>query len=725
MLRLVAAAQSPQKTVLVLIPLQRGSSMSLDIDDTIRTVLNDGLAGQLDYYTEYLDVARFPEPDYQPAVRDFFRRKYARQTFDMVIATTDATLEFVNAYRDELFPAAAVVSGVSSPHADLSTPRAGPRATGVVLPVDLKRTIDVAIQLQPDLRDVFVVSGASDTDRGYQDLARAQFRAFDGRIRFTYSSGLAIQDLLRRVSALPQHTIVYFLSFFDDGHNSKFDGLKALDQVAAVANVPTYVWIDTRMGHGSVGGSVFSVERAAGAIANVALRVLKGESPESIPVREFDAHITQFDWRQLRRFGISETRLPAGSLVRFREPSLWDQYKLYIVGATAVLLWQTALIAGLLVQRVRRRRVEGALRESEERFRLMADTAPVLVWRSDVDKARDFFNQPWLQFRGRTMEQELGDGWTEGVHRADLERYLATYNQAFDERRPFRVECRLRRADDEYRWMLDSGIPRFASDGAFAGYIGSCIDITERQRAEAELRESEASLRKSHQENQELAGRLITAQEVERARIARELHDDVGQRLASFSIALGTLRRRLPGAAQPVHDELAGLQRETVTLGNDLRLLSHELHPALLEHLGLVDALRRRCEEVSAESGVTVALDVTSELGPVPDEVALCLYRVAQEALRNVVTHAQARSARVELSRQNGRVAMRISDDGRGFEPGTAAGRRGLGLISLDERVRMLAGTLGIESAPRIGTIVSVTVPCGDPDATATSPRRG
>ena len=234
-----------------------------------------------------------------------------------------------------------------------------------------------------------------------------------------------------------------------------------------------------------------------------------------------------------------------------------------------------------------------------------------------------------------------------------------------------------------------------------------------------------ARLRRSHQQNQELAGRLINAQEVERARIARELHDDVGQRIASFSIALGTLRRRLPAAPQPVHDELAGLQRETVTLGNDLRSLSHELHPALLEHLGLVDALRRRCEEVSAESGVTVALDVTAELGPVPDEVALCLYRVAQEALRNVVNHAEARSARVELSRQNGRVAMRIIDDGRGFEPGMAASHRGLGLVSLDERVKMLEGTLAIESSPHIGTTVSVMVPCGDPDATTTSPRRG
>ena len=310
-LRPVAATQSPQKAVLVLIPLQRGSSMSMDIDDTIRTVLNDGLAGRLDYYTEYLDVARFPEPDYQPAVRDFFRRKYASQTFDVVVATTNAMVDFVNTYRDELFPGAAVVFAAGSP-------RPGPKTTGVVFPLDLKSTIDVAIQLHPDLRHVFVVSGASDTDRFYQDLARAQFRAFDGRLGFTYSSGLAMPDLLRRVSELPRHTIVYFLSFFDDGHGSKFDELKALDQVAAVANVPTYVWIDTRGGHGSVGGSVLNVERAAGALANVALRVLKGESPESIPVREIDANITQFDWRQLRRWGISETRLPAGSLVRFR-----------------------------------------------------------------------------------------------------------------------------------------------------------------------------------------------------------------------------------------------------------------------------------------------------------------------------------------------------------------------------------------------------------------------
>ena len=362
-LRPVAAAQAPQKAVLVLIPLQRGSSMSMDIDGTIRTVLNDGLAGRLDYHTEYLDVARFPESDYEPAVRDFFRRKYASQTFDVVVATTNAMADFVNTYRDELFPGAVVVFAAGSP-------RPGPKTTGVVVPMNLKSSIDVAIQLHPDLRHVFVVSGVSDADRFYQDLARAQFRAFDGRLDFTYSSGLAMPDLLRRVAELPRHTIVYFLSFFDDGHGSKFDELAALDQVAAVANVPTYVWIDTSGGHGGVGGSVMNVERAAGAVANVALRVLKGESPESIPVREIDANVTQFDWRQLQRWGISESRLPAGSLIRFRQPSLWDQSKFYVVGATSVLVLQTTLITGLLVQRARRRRVEASLRESEQRFRV-------------------------------------------------------------------------------------------------------------------------------------------------------------------------------------------------------------------------------------------------------------------------------------------------------------------------------------------------------------------
>ncbi|HET6765440.1 MAG TPA: PAS domain S-box protein, partial [Longimicrobiaceae bacterium] len=135
-----------------------------------------------------------------------------------------------------------------------------------------------------------------------------------------------------------------------------------------------------------------------------------------------------------------------------------------------------------------RRAAQAAQRESEARFRSLADTAPVLVWTADPEGAYDFFNQPWLDFTGRAVEEELGEGWTAGVHPDDLRRRQAVFRQAVQARRPFRLEYRLRRADGEYRWVLDTGVPRMLPDGTFAGYVGSCIDITERREAEEQLR---------------------------------------------------------------------------------------------------------------------------------------------------------------------------------------------------------------------------------------------
>jgi PAS domain S-box-containing protein len=171
-----------------------------------------------------------------------------------------------------------------------------------------------------------------------------------------------------------------------------------------------------------------------------------------------------------------------------------------------------------------RKRAEQALRESEQRFRVMADCAPVLMWMSGIDKRCTDFNLGWLEFTGRALEQELGDGWTEDIHPADLRPCLQTYVAAFDRQRPFNMEYRLRRHDGEYCWIRDTGVPRFLPDGSFAGYIGCCIDIEEQRVAEM------ARL--------EVAGRLMTAQDAERARIARELHDDIGQSLALLGIQL-------------------------------------------------------------------------------------------------------------------------------------------------------------------------------------------
>ena len=246
------------------------------------------------------------------------------------------------------------------------------------------------------------------------------------------------------------------------------------------------------------------------------------------------------------------------------------------------------------------------------------------------------------------------------MHPDDLHRCLTTYTAAWPGRESFRMEYRLLRADGEYRWVLDTGVPRLASDGTLLGYIGSCIDITERRQAEEALRANEAALRQSHAEIEDLAGRLITAQEAERARIARDLHDDISQQLAAISIAMSECKRlpELQGSGELL-EALTAVQRQAIALAEDIRLLSHDLHPGALEHADLVDALRSHCCEFATQRSIDVVVEADEDLTISDMTTALCLYRVVQEALRNIAKHADARRVRRHGATRRGRGADR------------------------------------------------------------------
>jgi PAS domain S-box-containing protein len=345
-----------------------------------------------------------------------------------------------------------------------------------------------------------------------------------------------------------------------------------------------------------------------------------------------------------------------------------------------------------------RRLAEEAVRESERRFRLMANTAPVMIWTSGPDTRCDYFNQPWLDFTGRRLEAELGNGWAEGVHPEDRAACLDTYTKAFDARQPFEMQYRLRRHDGEYRWIFDAGVPRFSGDHSFAGYIGSCIDITDRKLAEEAL--------------SAVGRRLIEAQEEERSRIARELHDDINQRLALLANGLQESEQATPANHNLLQEKsLHELWRLTNEIATDIQHISHRLHPSKLHYLGLGTTVRDLCREFSAQHKIEVECMVRDLPENLDDNTSLSLFRVVQESLRNVVKHSHARHVKVELICQSSLVQLRVSDDGVGFNPEDEQHKHGLGLVSMRERLRSAGGEFSIWSKPSLGAQVEGRVP--------------
>jgi signal transduction histidine kinase len=406
---------------------------------------------------------------------------------------------------------------------------------------------------------------------------------------------LPLDELLARVSELPAETPILAGRLLIGRRGAPIATGDAMRELARVAPGPVYINnSDQYIGFGAIGGIVISAEGEGRGLANLALRIARDASLRVLPVKAIPVAI--FDWRQLRRRGIDEVRLPPGSVVRFRELSAWEQYRVYILTATIVLGLQSALITGLMIQGARRRRTEIALRESE------------------------------------------------------------------------------------------------------------------------------AELRRSSERNQDLAGRLITAQEAERSRIARDLHDDVSQQLAGVAIMLSGLKRSLLRPdPQPVHETLATLQERTTSLADTLRHLSHDLHPGLLKHAGLVAALKQHCAEAEKHHRLTVTFNATDTFDVIDADTALCLYRVAQEALTNVIKHAHAENVIVALKRTTGDVALDITDDGIGFVV-TDGGATGLGLRSMEERVRLNRGTIRVDSRPGHGTSVLVRMPLSPAHAAIARP---
>ena len=345
------------------------------------------------------------------------------------------------------------------------------------------------------------------------------------------------------------------------------------------------------------------------------------------------------------------------------------------------------------------KRTQEALRESEERLRLAVQAGRMYAfeWDAATDvivrsgQCVDILN--WMD----DPTHDTGGQFLARVHSDDREAYAAPENGSSPENPTYQTSYRVLRPDGSAIWLEANGRVLFDDQGRILRIIGLVADVTNRKVAEDAL--------------SSVSRRLIEAQEKERTWIARELHDDINQRVALLAVELAQCDQHLPKSEAAAHGQIRHLGESLSDLGSDIHALSHRLHSSKLEHLGLVSAAGGFCKELSEQQNVEISFRHDGIPRSVPKEISLCLFRVLQEALQNAVKHSGMRNFTVELQGTSEEIQLTVSDQGVGFDPQGAIDCRGLGLISMRERLQLVGGEFSIESKPGGGTTVCARVP--------------
>ncbi len=447
-----AAVQPAQKNVLILhnwasLPQSWGL-----MESTVRA----RVPGQINFYNASVENPRFDEEPYRESLAETLSRGYSGVKLDLVVAATYPVLQFAMQHRDKMFP------GVPIVFTDVGRQEAQtlwPDVTGVIVPVGMGETIDLALRLHPDTEAVAVIAGVSQWDKYWLSVAHSDLLRRQNRVREIDIVGPAGRQVTEKVAELPPHTVVLFQLRPDDLTQPAFE---PVDMLTAVAQrLPTYsAWPGLALNRGGVGGAYRNLPKEAVLNGEIAARVLSGERLENIPVVRDSELQVRVDWRALQRWNIPESALPPGAIVEYRQPTFWQRDRKYILIALILIVAQTLLIAALLLQRARKRRAEAVLRESEERFRVMADTTPSLVWMCDARGRITYLNDRRIAFTGPDPDEGFDDKWITYVHTDDVERMLSTLYEGLKSKQPFSQEYRLRRSDGAYRWMFDVASPR-------------------------------------------------------------------------------------------------------------------------------------------------------------------------------------------------------------------------------------------------------------------------
>ena len=722
-----AWASLPTKRVLILFPYENNFPGFFYFDSNLRSVLRTSPSFFFDFYAESMDLLRFPQEQYFEELVRLYRQKYAGRNLDLIIAILGPARDFLARYQEELFPGTPVLYvDIDTRLVDESSVQ--PHAATVTGRFDLEGTLNLALGLHPEVRDVFVVSGASQVDRELESLARKAFGGFEDRLGFHYLSGLPTDELLHKASQLPSQSIVFFLSFYLDAHGRTFLSPQAVSMLSGEAGVPIYGMSEHFIGTGMVGGRVYSFTELGEKTAQSALRLLSGDRHEQIEPLEVKADRVVVDWRQLKRWSISEGSLPPGSIIRNKDFSVWETYRPQILGIASALALQAILISALLSSLIKRRKANQALSRSEEKLQLAASE-----WKTTFDSIRDpimvldrkfrivrvngaavsFFDTPSDTLMGETCE-DLNHGCLKPFDRRLLERTLETKRHEEDE------------VFDEARdaWFLVSVSPVFNGKGEVSGFLHSARDVTERKRAEAE----------AHRRMTELAHVTRAATMGE---LAASLAHEINQPLTAILSNAQAAQRFLSGA-EPELDEVRSILADIVSddkrvsevIGRMRALLKKQT--SFYEEFDLNEAAVE-CVALVNSAPTLEGLVITTETDTDPllvradriqlQQVLFNLMVNAAGAMRNAPRNL--RKILLKTAKVDDRtVRVSVTDSGTGvdehnvdrlFEPFYSTKPEGMGMgLSISQTIiKAHGGKMGALNNPEGGATFYFTLPTG------------
>jgi PAS domain S-box-containing protein len=692
-----AVGAAPTRSVLLLQSSQRGAEPFESVATGFRVALAAGSPVPVEIHELSLATALYPGGDSEESFVRYLASFGAQRPFDLIVAVGGTATRFAQQHRERIFPSTPLLIA-GADRRIVASQGMTPGDVAVSVQMDLQGAFANIFRLLPETTEVVVIVGRTPLEQFWSAEIVREFQPFAGRARLTFWDQLPYAEILRRAAALPERTAILYTLFVGDAGGLSHLNDSALDALHSAASAPVFGLFDHQLGRGIVGGALIPIGDLAREAADVANRLLGGEPPSRVRHPPIAPAAPAFDGRELDRWRIGADRLPPGSVVRFQEPTLWQAHKGRILGIAAVVGLQAALILALSVSLVGRRRADRELQKSREQYALAVEGTSDGLWDWNVRTGAIEFTP-----RGRTLlgiapgdPADRIDAWEERIHPDDRGQVLGALRAHLEGDAPgFRAEYRLWPQGGGTRWILARGKALRDPSGQAVRLVGALTDVSERRLAEEAIRD--------------LSRRLIEAQEDERARLARELHDDLTQRLARLAIDAG--RAEQEGSGSPAAEAMCLVRQGLVRLSEDVHALSYRLHPSLLDDLGLAEALRVECDRFRGLSGIAVDLALRELPQAISRSAAICLFRIAQEALTNVDRHARAHTVEVRLRGLDGGLQLAVQDDGLGFDPAAVKGRRSLGHASMRERVRLAGGELDIESAPGHGTTVVAWIP--------------